>query len=193
MISNGGRIQGKAQGEEAEKEGEKMDLFNSSSATLSPCGTWRYDLTRRIGDGPTAAIVGVNPSTADAIKDDQTIRKDLGFAARIGWGRIVKINKFAGRATDVRELRNMSDPIGPENDAHIERVIRDCDVLVFAWGPLSKLPRHLRSRWKFLHDTAQAAGKSPLCWGVAKDGHPRHPLMLAYATPLVPWSPQEGE
>jgi len=35
-----------------------------------------------------------------------------------------------------------------------------------------------------------ARAKAPLTsFGVAKDGHPRHPLMLAYDTPLTPWRP----
>lgn len=165
------------------------DLFPTGAAVISPDGVFRYLLERTIAAaGPVAAICSVNPSTADAKIDDQTIRKDMGFARRLGWSRIIKVNKFALRATDVRALRSAADPVGPENDRYIEQAFREADILVGAWGPLSKLPRPLRERWRAIAAIAERAGKPLHCWGVAKDGHPRHPLMLAYETPLVKWS-----
>ena len=79
------------------------------SAIISACKTYRYRLERRFGDGPTLMFVMVNPSTADAEQDDPTIRKCIGFAERASYGRIIVGNKFAFRATDVRELRGAAD------------------------------------------------------------------------------------
>lgn len=164
------------------------DLLSSGSAILSPCGAFRMRLDRRLCDhGPVAAICGVNPSTADAQLDDHTIRKDMGFGRRLGWSRLIKINKFALRATDVRALRSAKDPVGPDNDAAIAAAFAEADLLIAAWGPLAKLPAPLRNRWRRIVQLAEGAGKPLHCWGVAKDGHPRHPLMLAYKTPLVLW------
>lgn len=160
------------------------------SAIISPCGLFRLRLEREIGDaGTVAAICGVNPSIADAKINDQTIRKDIGFGRRLGWRRIIKINKFAFRATDVRELERAADPIGPGNDEAIRQAMLDADVLLFAWGPLAKLPKRLRTRWRFLWETANELGKTPLCFGTAKDGHPLHTLMLPYSSELHPWRP----
>lgn len=160
------------------------------SAIISPCGTYRYHLSRDLGrPGPTVALLGVNPSTADATVNDATIRKDLGFGARLGWGRIVKGNKFAYRATDVRELRAAADPVGPENDHHLRAIIRDADIVVACWGPLSKLPKNLRARWLEVVAFAAAAGVQLQCFGTSQDGQPRHTLMLAYDTPLRLWEP----
>lgn len=161
------------------------------SAILSPCEHYRLRLERVVDmlSPVTAALIGVNPSTADAVEDDQTIRKDLGFARIHGWGRIIKGNKFAYRAKDVRELREAADPIGPGCDDELRRIIADADVVVACWGPLSKLPRHLRERWRQIVRMADDAGKPLMCFGTAKDGQPRHTLMLAYDTPLVRWSP----
>ena len=160
----------------------------TGTAVLSPCETWRYRLERVLaGDGPVAAILGVNPSTATAEIDDQTIRKDIGFGIRLGWSRIIKGNLFAFRATDVRELRTARDPIGPDNDAHLDQIMRDADVVVAAWGPGAKLPPELRNRYRRVLTIADRAGKPLWCWGRSKDGSPRHPLMLAYATPLELW------
>jgi hypothetical protein len=158
------------------------------SAVISSCGTWRYRLERDLGrSGPVAAIFGVNPSTADAIKNDQTIKKDMGFGERLGWGRIIKGNKFAFRATDVNELKRAIDPIGPENDAYLEQIMRDADVHVVAWGPLAKLPIHLRPRWRAVDRIAKRVGCRLMCFGTAQDGHPRHTCMLGYSTPLIEW------
>jgi hypothetical protein len=163
-------------------------LFQPGSAVLSSCGLYRYRLERDLGrDGPTVAILSVNPSTADATIDDQTIRKDMGFGERLGWGRIIKGNKFAWRATDIKVLRTARDPIGPENDTHLEQIMRDADLHIVAWGPLAKLPPLLRRRWRTVAAIADVVGCRLMCWGTAQDGHPRHPLMLAYATPLIEW------
>jgi hypothetical protein len=149
---------------------------------------FRWRLDREVQDeGIVAALVGVNPSDAGAVKNDQTIRKDLGFAQRLGWRRIIKVNKFAFRATDVRELASAFDPIGPENDAHLARAFEDADVIVPCWGPLSKLPKRLRRRYIEVCRIIERAGKPVMCLGTANDGQPRHTLMLAYETRLVPW------
>jgi hypothetical protein len=68
------------------------------SAVFSPCGIYRLELRREVDPllaGLTAALCGVNPSTAGAEDNDATIRKDMGFARVLGWSHIIKINKFA--------------------------------------------------------------------------------------------------
>lgn len=165
-----------------------MDLLIGRSAVISQCGLYRWRLDRDMKrPGRTAMIAGVNPSTADGQVDDQTIRKDYGFAERLGIGRFIKVNKFAFRATDVGALRTVSDPVGPENDAHLEQAMRDADLHIVAWGPLSKLPPHLRGRWRTVVEIARRVGCPLYCLGTAQDGQPRHTLMLAYATPLTSW------
>ena len=160
------------------------------SAIFSPCRTWRYRLERDLGrTGPTVAILGVNPSTADEETNDQTIRKDIGFGQRLGWGRLIKGNMFAFRSTDIRGLRPLrnQDAVGLENDDHLERIMRDADQVIAAWGPASKLPLGLRRRWRAVAEIADLVGKPLWCFGTAGDGQPLHTLMLAYDTPLVRW------
>jgi hypothetical protein len=162
------------------------------SATISGCGTFRYTLGRIVNpmlEGRHVALIGVNPSTADANKDDATIRKELGFAARLGWAEITKVNLFAYRATDVRKLATAADPIGPRNNEYLEWAIANNPLIIACWGPLAKLPKHLRGRWLEVVAIAERLGKPLHCFGTAQDGQPRHPLMLAYSTPLVRWTP----
>lgn len=160
----------------------------TGSAIISDCGLYRYRLERHGLSGASAiAWIMVNPSTADAKDDDATIRKVIGFTERLGGGWAIVGNKFDYRATDVRALRTTRDPKGPENDAHLEAIMREAPVVIAAWGPLAKLPPHLRGRWYKVATIAERAGATLMCLGTAQDGQPRHPLMLAYDTPLVPW------
>ena len=163
-----------------------------SAVFAGPNDCYRLRLDREVDpllDGKVAALCGVNPSKAGAEANDHTIRKDIGFSRVHGWKRFIKINKFAHVATDVRELVGVVDPVGPDNDAYIEAAIREADIFVPCWGPLSKLPKHLRSRWLEVVAIAQSVGKPIYCFGTAKDGQPLHTLTLAYSTPLVPWNP----
>lgn len=164
------------------------DLFATSSAVISPCGRYRYRLERDgPGEGRTVVIM-VNPSTADAETDDATIRKLKGFGARNGWGRIIVGNLFAYRATDVRELARACNPEGrPTNDLHLLRMCREAGRVIVAWGPVAKQPKHYRNRFRQVVDLID----KPLfsIGEPAKCGHPKHPLMLPYDSPILPWRP----
>ena len=160
------------------------------SAIISACGQYRYRLEREgPGEGQTTVIM-VNPSTADATENDQTIRKLLGFGRHHQWGRIVVGNLFAYRSTDVKALATCADPVGPDNDAHLLDMLREADRLVVAWGPAAKLPKRLRARYRRIWEMAQLVSRRPMSIGKpAKDGHPCHPLMLPYELELQPWRP----
>jgi hypothetical protein len=129
----------------------------------------------------------VNPSTADASQDDATIRKVVGFSERMGAGWLIVGNKFAFRATDIKELRSIDDPLGPDNDRHLREIMKSAPLVIVAWGPLAKLPLSLRGRWREIAAMADEIGCELMCLGTAQDGQPRHPLMLAYSTPLMAW------
>ena len=158
------------------------------SAILSACGSYRYRLERSIGlFGPVAAVIMVNPSTADARTDDATIRRLIGFGKRLGWSKVIVGNIFAYRAKDIRQLGRVIDPVGPANMDHLRSILHDADIAVAAWGPLAKLPKALRHQWESICSIAEEAGTKLNCLGFAADGHPRHPLMLSYQSNLTGW------
>jgi hypothetical protein len=160
-----------------------------TGTVISACDFYRYRLERQAAGAGSTAVIMVNPSTADAEKDDATIRKLRGFGDRHGWGRIVVGNLFAYRATDVRQLGLVDDPIGPLNDHYLNIIFQQVELVVFAWGPLGKQPPIHRERWRHVTRMATSLGHLPLRIGApAKCGHPRHPLMLAYAELIEPWS-----
>lgn len=170
-----------------------------SAALLSDCGRYRYRLEREalpldLLGGPQRVVVfiGVNPSTADAVADDATVRKWRGFAARWGYTRFVVGNLFAYRATQVAALAAAEDAIGPDCDAHLQTMLREAEIVVPCWGERGKLPPRLRSRIDQVWALIRAAGRPVHALGITTSGDPKHPLMLGYDTPLVPWSKLQG-
>ncbi len=167
------------------------DLFDlpSGTAWISDDGLYRYSLTRQIGPGAGVWLsLSLNPSTADADADDHTIRKDMGFARRHGCAKLVKGNLFAMRSTDPRGLIDAPDPVGPANDDVLAGMLAGKpQYVVCAWGRWTgAVGRLVAARVPIVLGMIRKAGLTPMCLGVSADGSPRHPLMLAYATPLVP-------
>lgn len=62
------------------------------SAVLSDDGQYRYQLERTWGFGDAVTFVMLNPSTADARKDDPTIRRCLSYARSWGYDGIRVVN-----------------------------------------------------------------------------------------------------
>ncbi len=165
----------------------------TGGATISPCGHYRYTLWRA-GFHQDLSVrkvlfVMLNPSTADALVDDPTIRKCRGFAERWGSWRFDVANLFAWRATDPKELKvaqqSGQDIVGPENGGHLAALATQASRIVVAWGAHAK-------RWEpYTRTVARSLftnHRGPLfCLGRTSGGFPRHPLMLAYDTPLELW------
>ncbi|MBU0641511.1 MAG: DUF1643 domain-containing protein [Planctomycetes bacterium] len=145
-----------------------------AGAQLDSTGAYRYHLWRCWNSGLSCvAFVMLNPSTADATSDDPTVRRCIGLARAWGHGRIDVVNLFAYRATNPAELCRVADPIGPENDDYLRRVVASVDRTVLAWGNQGRLHGRERSVLQLL------AGAGPLhCLGCTKSGQPRHPLRV---------------
>lgn len=151
-----------------------------SGATLSEDRKYRYQLWRRWNfDFPEVLWIMLNPSTADATKDDATIRRCVNFARSWGFGGITVLNLFAYRATNPRELFETKDPIGPDNNAMLSAMLqgREDDLFIAAWGAF---PRYLGDRDKEVLDLLKS--RRIECLGVTVEGYPRHPVRLACAT-----------
>jgi hypothetical protein len=90
-------------------------------------------------------------------------------------------------------LTRVADPVGPENARYLAEIIAEADVLIPCWGNRDKVPRPLRHHFDTLKELLFASGKPVRIFGLTNGGDPRHPLMLAYDTPIVPWYPPLGE
>lgn len=158
----------------------------SGSAVVSPDGIYRYILRREWDDGPCVCFVMFNPSTADATKDDATIRKCIGFAQRWGYGRMIVVNLYAVRSRDPKVVARTTGAVGPINNFWILQAAKESRKMVFAWGCSAHMPKDKRLRE--IAALLKDVHTEQVCLGKGKDGSPRHPLMLAYATPLEPFS-----
>ena len=160
------------------------------TARLSPCGRYRYRLDRewgRLFEGPPLLWVLLNPSTADARRDDPTLRRLVSFSQREGAGRLIVVNLFALRATDPTRLLDAPDPVGPEADGWIDGAVREVSRLdgriVLGWGAA---PFAWRLRAHQVLDLIAAAHPlvETLGWTGGVNPQPRHPLRLSRLTPL---------
>jgi hypothetical protein len=164
-------------------ERHENDLTGATSlAVFDPSRVYRYLLTRQWGTGPAATFVMLNPSTADALVDDATIRRCIGFARREGCGGIVVANLFALRAPNPHRLAAHPDPVGPDNNHYLAQVGADGPVIA-AWG----IRGTLRGRDATVAAILERGGRQLLCLGVTAGGHPRHPLYLPGTALLRPW------
>jgi hypothetical protein len=153
-------------------------------AGLSMCGQYRYWLVRQWDpDLPMVNFVMLNPSTADASKEDPTIRKCVGFADRWGFGGLWVVNLFAFRSTDPAGLLAAADPVGPGNDSWLRACCEATGATVLAWGSTggTRVGRLIAAR---LLEALPLLPPEVSCLGRTKSGAPRHPLMLPYTTPI---------
>jgi hypothetical protein len=155
------------------------------SAVFSEDRVYRYLLTRVWGGRRAMVFVMLNPSTADALVDDQTIRRCRGFAVREGCGSLRVVNLFALRSTNPMALQTHPDPVGPENDRLIRKYTGAAgdSVVVVAWGSHG----FARDRALVVAGGLRDAGHELWCLGVTGDGSPRHPSRVRNDAPLVPW------
>lgn len=157
-------------------------------------GPYRYTLTRAWAPGQKRALViGCNPSTADALKDDQTIRRLRQLLGDAGYDGFEIVNLFAFRATNPLDLemadsRGGIDVVGPRNDEFIRAAIERASCVVAAWGSLSWAP--FEERIEEVCILLDMAGvKSVRCFGETKTGAPRHPSRLPRSAKLEGYLP----
>jgi hypothetical protein len=149
-----------------------------ADAVLSDCGTYRYRLTRRWDDKlPALGWVMLNPSTADASKNDPTIRRCIGFAKRWRYGGIVVRNLYALRATNPDLVFTNPAPVGPLNGDELALAAFSEPVTMLAWGARAPISR-AKHVAKLLWLRSQIHGTRLAVLGWTKDKSPGHPLYV---------------
>ena len=150
----------------------------TTSAVLSDCKKYRYSLTRVWDDEkPRVLFIMLNPSKADAEKNDRTVTRCINFAKHWGYGGLYVVNLFSYISTKPGALLTAAFVVGVENEKWFRRMSALADLVVCAWGNspiVNKLQKRLDHTWK------------PLSWinkplhylELSKDGTPKHPLYL---------------
>ena len=147
------------------------DTMKASSAKFSPDRLHRYALWRVWDNSlPVAMFIGLNPSTADEIKNDNTVTKCINYARTWGYGGMIMSNIFAYRATNPEDMKAVPDPVGPDNDKWLLKLAKEAKLIVAAWGNRGE---HM-DRGKAVRELFK--NKSMHCLAMNNTGHPKHPL-----------------
>lgn len=158
--------------------------YTQKKVNISACGTYRYSLERRWGETQKRVVfIGLNPSVADGIQDDNTIRRCVGFADEWGYTCLTMINLFAYRATNPVDMRKAGydgkNIVGPSNDQHIVTECENAELVVACWGAHGGLDH------RDVAVTDLLSNQVLVCLGRTKDKKPRHPLYLSKDTTLI--------
>lgn len=154
--------------------------YLETGAQLSDDGVFRYALWRRLSQGDrSVTFVGLNPSTADATDDDQTIRRCVGFARLWRFDWLYMANLYAFRSTQAKGLEAARDPIGPLNPHVVRDLVDRSDLVIAGWGA-----HDLNGEATELAAWVMSLPKTH-CLGLTKAGAPRHPLYVKSTTPFT--------
>lgn len=151
--------------------------YLDAGALLSADEKHRYSLWRAWAQLPNELYVlwlMLNPSTANASKDDPTIKTCVHFTRAWGYQGLVVGNLFSMRSSKPKDLA--ANPLGrqgPWNIRILENMLAapELGLVVVAWGNSGYSYAELE-----LVRMVRAAGKQPHCLGTTKDGNPKHPL-----------------
>ena len=152
-------------------------------STDGSCSVWfqqfAHDDLRRV-----LLFVGLNPSRADAGRDDPTLRRLQGFAR--AHHQLVVLNLFARISLAPVVLRRSADPVGEDND----RVLRRW-FLGWASTRLGSLARLGCRRWSA--PTRSACGADVATVAAAPSyrngpaGHRHHPIRNRVILSMFRW------
>ena len=149
------------------------DLIERRVAVFSRCERYRYVLEIIWDDHrPRCQFIGLNPSTADEMKDDPTLRRVKSFAKDWGCGSVKMTNLFAYRATDPREMKKQLDPVGPRNDELLRISSVNSIHVVAGWA------NHGSFRGRDAEVLMVLNDRRVECLRMTKAGNPEHPLYM---------------
>lgn len=150
------------------------DLFGNTDtgAEFSRDGKYRYKLWR-IWDKtlPLVMCIGLNPSTANADKNDPTINNLIAMLSTLGFGGFYMTNLFALISSKPEALLTCEDPLG-DNDAKLKEVAMACEVVIACWGSFKQADERIKQVLPMFPNAK--------CFGWNKNGTPFHPLAMMY-------------
>lgn len=166
----------------------QQDLFGvevapsiDKGADFSNDRKYRYALWR-VWDRslPLVMFIGLNPSTANEVDNDPTIKSVCRIAKNNGYGGVYMMNCFAYISTDPNGL--VVDVVSAcLNDNRLIEVAEKCKDIIFAWGNFDVV-RDKGRDVELLEMFPNAKALS-----LNKNGSPKHPLYCKSDTKLIPY------
>ena len=147
------------------------NIIKESGADFSDCRMYRYTLWRTWDDSKSKVMfLGLNPSTADEVKNDPTVTRCINYSKSWGYGGMYMMNIFSFRTTYPIELKKAKNPIGKDNDYWIQKIYRRVDKCIGAWGNDGDFKRRSNEIFKIIPKI--------YCLKLNQSGQPAHPLYL---------------
>lgn len=149
-------------------------------AHISLCSKYRFKLWR-IWDRskPLVLFIMHNPSKADGVQDDATIRRCINFAKSWGYGGLYVGNLSPYRATKPKDVEGVGEFIHAENFKLCREMEAECEAIVFAHGlPVKTIATRYKGCTVNLDLGAFKFQKPQGFIQLTADGYAGHPLFL---------------
>ena len=156
----------------------QIDLSIPSGAIFTDDRKYRYALWRIWN--PTKQIrlqIGLNPSSANEVRNDPTITRGIKRASNDGFGGFIQANMYAYVSTNPNVLLGDGDFIGELNDDYIRYLTGIAGQTICGWGSFKPVFKRATQVLSMI--------KESYCLGVNSDGQPKHPLYIGYEVPVI--------
>ncbi len=158
-------------------------LSQFSGAVLDHTRSYRFLLWRFWDERPRVLFCGLNPSTANELEDDATVKRWFSFAKAWGYGGLYAVNLYPFITPHPEELV-MPSCFHKANYPAIKMASSLSALTVACWGDGIKkvggedVANHVRE--KYLNE--------PMCFGLTQSGNPKHPLYLPSDAELMEYA-----
>ncbi len=159
-----------------------------SGAVFDTARVYRFVLWRFWSGEPRVLFVGLNPSTANELEDDPTIKRCMGFAQKWGYGGMYFCNIYAYVSTDPRSL-SAEGALAAANIPAIKMAAALSVFTIAAWGDGVGLVKNGLLVAEHVTEIIAPAW----CFGLTQKGNPKHPLYLPADTEVIEYTPWEVE
>lgn len=163
------------------------DLLGDKPRTAAEFhGDNRLTLSREWGSGPRALVIGCNPSTADAYRDDPTSHWWNRWFNLYGFGGYDAVNLYPFCTSSPAECRqivetidggalDVRDALHFVNLPHVVAKAKAADKVFVCWGAIAwdqEWIEHVIEQIQF----GEAPYPDLWCWGKTSSGAPKHPM-----------------
>lgn len=129
-------------------------------------------------------FIMLNPSKADAYRNDNTVSRCMKFATLWGFHQLWVCNLFGLRSPYPGDIYESDDPVGDDNDFYIEMAIKQADRVVVAWGNHGGF----QGRSDRVLNMIKYHSVNAMTFGLTQSKFPMHPLARGKN-----WIPYETE
>lgn len=165
--------------------------LSGDGALFSPCNLYRFLLWRVWDDTRNPLVfLMLNPSLADGVAEDNTLRRCIGYAKYMAYGGVVLVNLYPFVTPYPWKMKAHLHPpdVFQTNDHHIMLAVENRNVMC-AWGANADKQR--------AHEVLSKIEMfcRPFALKINADGSPAHPLYLPkdikpvdYSSEMIKWN-----